>query len=172
MIARKPAPRTTNAVRHPHASVSHIASGTTRSWPAATAPPTIPIASPRRVSNQRAATAAATPIDALPAPTAMMIPTVAYSCQSETISAAPRAPTPRRTPEAARTTRPPQRSASRPTRGPAAPLNTNDSEATRESAVRSQPNSASMGLMKTPKALRTPEAAKSAMAVPARTTHA
>ncbi len=136
------------------------------------APPAIPMAKPRRASNQRDAMTAAIPADALPAPTAMMTPTVAYSCQSETTNAAPRAPTPRRTPEPVRTTRAPQRSASRPTMGPVAPLNTNDIEATRESAVRSQPNSASIGLMNTPKALRTPEAARSAMAVPARTIHA
>ena len=171
-IARKPTPSTTNAVRQPHDSMSHMASGTTSSWPAAIAPPAIPMARPRRVSNQRDAITAAIPDEAPPAPTAMMIPTVAWSCQSETISAAPSAPTPSRTPEAARTTRPPQRSARRPITGPAAPLNTNDRDATRDSAVRPQPNSASIGLMKTPKALRTPVAASRTTAVAPRTTHA
>ena len=66
----------------------------------------------------------------------------------------------------------PHRSASRPTTGPLAPLNTNPSAATSDSAVRSQPNSASIGLMNTPKALRTPEAARSARDTPPRITHA
>ena len=130
------------------------------------------MARPRRSSNQRVATTAATAGVAPPAPTATMTPTVAYSCQRLTINAELRTPTPRRTPENAMTVRAPHRSARRPTKGPLSPLKRNDSEATRDSAVRSQPNSASIGLMKTPKALRTPDAASSATAVPPRTTQA
>jgi hypothetical protein len=51
-------------------------------------------------------------------------------------------------------------------------LKRNEREATSESAVRSQPNSFSIGLMKTPNADRTPEAARDTIATAPTTTQA
>ena len=54
--------------RQPKDVVSDIASGMTRSWPAAIAPPTSPMARPRRSSNHRVATTAATAGRGAPGP--------------------------------------------------------------------------------------------------------
>ena len=74
--ARNATPMTTKATRHPQLSVSHMARGTMRSCPAAIPPPVIPSTRPRRASNQRAAKAAATAVEAPPAPMATTTPTV------------------------------------------------------------------------------------------------
>ncbi len=67
-----------------------------------------------------------------------------------------RVPGPKRI--AARKTPPgPHRSASRPTRGPTAPCRNKESAATVDNETRSQPNSSSIGLMKTPKDARMPD---------------
>ena len=58
------------------------------------------------------------------------------------------------------TLRGPQRSASQPTKGPTAPTSRSESAATCDMEERSQPNSASMGLMNTPRTARSPEAAR------------
>ena len=57
------------------------------------------------------------------------------------------------------TRRGPQRSASRPTNGPAAPSRSRETAAAPDSAPRVQPNSASIGLMYTPKTARRPDEA-------------
>jgi hypothetical protein len=62
--------------RQPWRRVSHTARGTITSWPADMAPPRIPSTSPRRASNQRAATVAAVDMPMPPAPSAMRTPAV------------------------------------------------------------------------------------------------
>ena len=64
---------------------------------------------------------AATLIAAPPAPNAVMIPAVTYSCQSELTWADPRVPAPSRIAPATKTPLGPHRSAKRPTTGPIAP---------------------------------------------------
>ena len=63
-------------MRQPNQTVSAVASGMTMSWPADMPPAAIPMANPRRASNQRATTVdpvvSATP----PAPRAMKTPVI------------------------------------------------------------------------------------------------
>ena len=105
------------------------------------------MARPRRASNQRATTVdpvvSATP----PAPSAMKTPVITYTCQSRWMNDDPMAPSASTNSEIAMTLRGPQRSASRPTKGPTAPRSKSETAAAPESAPRVQPNSASMGLM-------------------------
>ena len=70
------------------------------------------------------------------------------------------------------TRRGPQWSASQPTNGPAAPSSRSESAAAPESAARSQPNVASMGLMNTPNTARRPEASSMTTTRAPSTTHA
>ena len=66
-------------------------------------------------------------------------------------------PAPRTAVARSNTRRGPQMSASQPTMGATAPSTKSDSAAAPESCWRVQPNSASIGLMKTPKTARSPE---------------
>ena len=63
-------------MRHPSQSVSAMASGITTSCPADMPPAAIPMATPRRASNHRAATVAAVGVERPPAPSAKKSPMV------------------------------------------------------------------------------------------------
>jgi len=70
-----------------------------------------------------------------------------YTCHSAFTRELSKVPTPRMTVEVRMTRRGPQRSASQPTMGPAAPSSRSDSAAAPESEARSHPNVVSIGLM-------------------------
>jgi len=72
----RPTPCQRKLIRQPNHSVSTVASGMTTSWPADMPPAAMPIATPRRASNQRAATVEPVVIARPPAPRAMRSPVV------------------------------------------------------------------------------------------------
>jgi len=71
-----PAPSQRKLARQPNQTVSAVASGITTSWPADMPPAAMPIATPRRASNQRATTVEPVVIATPPAPSAMKSPVV------------------------------------------------------------------------------------------------
>jgi hypothetical protein len=142
------------------------------SWPADMAPPITPITRPRRPSNHRAATVAAVDMPTPPEPSAISTPAVMYTCQSAVTCELRIVPIPSRMTESMMTRRGPQWSASQPTKGPAAPRSSSETAAAPDSAARSQPKVASIGLMNTPKTARRPDASSMTTTRAPRTTHA
>src|SRR5882762_8527527 len=168
----RPMPSQRNDQRQPYVYVILAASGTNTSWPADMPPAASPMAMPRCFSNQRATMAEPVLSAAPPAPTAMSTPAVTKSCQSWVTNADAMEPTPSSISASTMTRAGPQRSASRPANGPAAPSNNSPTAAAVESAPRLQCISTSIGLMYTPKTERTPVEASMQNVRAARTTQA
>jgi len=72
-----PTPSQRKLVRQPYHNVSAVATGLTTSWPADMPPAAMAVATPRRASNQRAATADPVDVASPPAPSARRPPVVA-----------------------------------------------------------------------------------------------
>ena len=145
-IPSRARPRARKLIRQPNQSISTVATGMMTSCPADMPPAAMPMASPRRRSNQRAAMTDPVASPRPPEPIPITMPVVRYACQSAWTAAAPIAPSPSSPTASSVTRRGPQRSARRPANGPTAPSRSSESAATPEIAPRLQPNSASIGL--------------------------
>ena len=151
------APATTSAAaRHPCRSTTPASSGRNTSWPVALAAESAPSTTPRRASNHRVATTAASTIDVTPVPVPTHTPHSSVICHwlcirvvsaTETASSASAATTRRRMPH---------RFMADAAKGPMRPNNAMLMATAAEIAARLQPNSDSSGTMRRPGVARMP----------------
>ena len=160
------------ASRQPALCASHPSPGKKMSCPVAPAAVSAPSTSPRRCTNQRFATVAASTEAMHPVPSPTTTPHSRYSCHGAFITVVRRAPvaTVIRAPTV--TTRSPKRSIRAAANGPVSPNKMRLIETAMEMMARFQPNSSCSGTISTLGVARNPAAPISATNVTAATTHA
>ena len=131
------------------------------SWPVAPAAVSAPNTSPRRRTNQRLATVAASTEAIVPAPRPTTTPQSRKSCQGEVMKTVSKDPPEIRTRAPTTTRRRPKRSISAAAKGPVRPKRTRLIETATEISARLQPNSLSRGTIRTPGVERKPADARS-----------
>ena len=160
------------ADRQPRDSTTAASAGRNTSWPVAFAADNAPSTTPRRWSNQRVATTAASTIAVTPVPAPTSTPQNSRNCHSAGIRV-DAATAPARSASAPRTTRrSPQRSITDAAKGPINPNSAMLTAMDAEIIARLQPNSPSSGTMNRPGVARTPEVISKTRKVTMAITHA
>ena len=166
------APATTNAaVRHPLVSMTLARNGRNTSCPVAFAADSAPRTTPRRSSNHRVATTAASTIDVTPVPAPTSTPQHSTSCHSVRICVDIATDAARRAMAHRTTLFSPQRSITDAANGPMRPKRAMLTATAPEMTARLQPNSLSSGTKKRPGVARTPAVMSSTANVTSATIH-
>jgi hypothetical protein len=151
---------------------SEASIGRNTSWPVAFAADSIPSTRPRRASNQRLATMAASTIDVTPVPVPTSTPHNSVNCHEVFIPVVSVTAVPSSAMAASTTRRSPHLSITDAANGPRRPKSAMLMATAAEMTVRSHPNSPSSGTISTPGVERMPAVTSMTANVTAAMTHA
>ena len=161
-----------DAHRQPPSRASTARTGRKISWPVAYAADRTPVTRPRRATNHRVATTAASGDDRQPVAAPMTTPQSSVSCQSALMPIVAAVPAAVAARAAATTRRTPNRSISAAEKGAIRPKSTRLIEIASETWLTRHPNSSSSGPIRIVGVARTPDAISSATNAAPATTHA